>query len=76
MRVMGLSISVRSSGDEAWEANKPDGNWTLLKSLQDRPFLRHGQSHPHQPPLPSVPNALPSGSLSSLQPYPPPQPTN
>ena len=69
--VIASSPTARTSLDEVQEANKPDANWTLLKSLRDRSFLPHGQSHPHQTPLPAVPNALPSGSLPSLQTYPP-----
>ena len=74
--VIASSPTALTSLDEAWEASKPDANWTLLKSLQDRPFLRHGQSLPRQTSMPSVSNALPPGSLPSFQPYPPPQPTN
>ena len=62
--------------DEAWQASKPDANWTLLQSLQDRPFLRHSQGHPHQNPRHSELNAPPQASLPSLQPYRPPHPTS
>ena len=74
--VIASSPTALTSLDEAWEASKPDANWTLLKSLRDRPFLRHGQSLPRQTSMPSESNALPPGSLPSFQPYPPPQPTN
>ena len=74
--VIASSSIALTSLDEAWEASKPDANWTLLQSLRDCPFLRHSQGHPHQNPRHSELNAPPPASLPSLQPYHPPHPTS
>ena len=74
--VIASSPIALTSLDEAWEASKPDANWTLLQSLRDHPFLRHSQGHPHQNPCHSELNAPPPASLPSLQSYRPPHSTS